>query len=201
MLQQKSHQTVLEINLNALTNNLNVFKSLLKPETKIMAMVKAFSYGAGDVEIAKLLQYQNIDYLAVAVADEGVQLRNAGIHTPIIVMNPEEHSFQNLIDYHLEPNLYSTLLFEEFLKTAIQNAVEDFPVHLKIDTGMNRLGLKSRDEIQKIISRISVSNQLKIKSVFSHLAASDDPPTRQFHSKTNSTIRRNFKIYFEFISI
>ncbi len=107
LLQQKAHQTQLEINLNALVENLNIFKSQLKPETKIMVMVKAFSYGSGDVEIAKALQYQNVDYLAVAVADEGVQLRNAGIQTPIIVMNPEQSSFQHLIDYQLEPNIYS----------------------------------------------------------------------------------------------
>ncbi len=174
LLQQKAHQTVLEINLNALVHNLNTFRSLLKPETKIMVMVKAFSYGSGDVEIAKMLQYQNVDYLAVAVADEGVQLRNAGIQTPIIVMNPEQHSFQNIIDYQLEPNIYSLELLKNFLKTVSQNGVQEFPIHLKIDTGMNRLGLKSEAEIKKTVATILSSNWLKIKSVFSHLAASDD---------------------------
>lgn len=180
LLQQKAHQTQLEINLNALTHNLNIYKSLLKPDTKIMVMVKAFSYGSGDVEIAKLLQYQNIDYLAVAVADEGVQLRNKGIHIPIIVMNPEQHSFQNIIDYQLEPNIYSLELLNDFLKSVHINGLNEFPVHLKIDTGMNRLGIKSKDEIKSVISTISSNNQVKIKSVFSHLAASDDPALDNF---------------------
>ncbi len=180
LLQQKAHQTQLEINLNSLVHNLNVFRGLLKPKTKIMVMVKAFSYGSGDVEIAKLLQYQNIDYLAVAVADEGVQLRNAGILTPIIVMNPEQQSFQNLIDYHLEPNIYSFELLKDFLKTVSLNGLQDFPVHLKIDTGMNRLGLKTETEIRKVVSLISENNLVKIKSVFSHLAASDDENLDKF---------------------
>ncbi|MCD6355023.1 MAG: bifunctional UDP-N-acetylmuramoyl-tripeptide:D-alanyl-D-alanine ligase/alanine racemase [Prolixibacteraceae bacterium] len=175
LLQQKAHQTVLNVNLNALVDNLNIFRSLLKPETKIMVMVKAFSYGSGDVEIAKLLQYQNVDYLAVAVADEGVQLRNAGISTPIIVMNPEQHSFQNIIDFRLEPNIYSAGLLKSFLKIARQNATEHFPVHLKTDTGMNRLGLKDNAEIREVISLLAKNNLAKIKSVFSHLVASDDP--------------------------
>jgi len=174
-LQQKAHQTVLEIDLNALVNNLNIFRSLLHPETKIMVMVKAFSYGTGDVEIAQLLQYQNVDYLAVAIADEGVELRNAGIQTPVIVMNPEQHSFQNIIDYRLEPNIYGEEVLPDFKKAVSQNALSHYPVHLKIDTGMNRLGFKTRQEIEKIVSEISSGSQLKIKSVFSHLAVSDNP--------------------------
>ncbi len=187
LLQQKVHQTQLEINLNALIENLNIYKSLLKSETKIMVMVKAFSYGSGDVEIAKTLQYQNVDYLAVAVADEGVQLRNAGIHTPIIVMNPEQSSFPLLIDYQLEPNIYSIELLQQFLKAITQFGVKDFPVHLKIDSGMNRLGLKSDNEIQEIISMISAGNLVAIKSVFSHLAGSDDPV---FDNFTNEQFQR-----------
>ncbi len=174
LLQQKAHQTRLEINLNALVNNLNVFRGLLKPDTKIMVMVKAFSYGSGDVEIAKSLQYQNVDYLAVAIADEGVQLRNAGITTPIIVMNPEIHSFQHLIDFQLEPNLYSIDLLRDFTKSVSMNGLQNFPVHLKIDTGMNRLGLKTEEEIKKVIDLISSHNHVRIQSVFSHLAGSDD---------------------------
>ncbi len=180
LLQQKTHQTVFEINLNALVHNLNEFRNLLKPRTKIMVMVKAFSYGTGDIEIAKLLQYQNADYLAVAVADEGTQLRNAGIQTPIIVMNPEEHSFQNFIDYRLEPNIYSLELLDSFAKAVSQNAMEEFPVHLKIDTGMNRLGFKTNDEIQRAILKIKSSGVLKINSIFSHLAASDDTEMDNF---------------------
>jgi len=196
LLQQKAHQTHLEINLNALVQNLNIFRELLKPETKIMVMVKAFSYGSGDVEIAKLLQYQNVDYLAVAVADEGVQLRMAGIQTPIIVMNPEQGSFQNIIDYQLEPNIYSLYLLKDFLKTVSQNGIHEYPIHLKIDTGMNRLGLKSDTEIGQAVDIISSNNWMKIKSVFSHLAASDDPVMDKF------TYRQfeNFDEQFRYIS-
>lgn len=180
LLQQKAHQTLLEINLNALVQNLNIFRGLLKSETKIMVMVKAFSYGSGDVEIAKLLEYQNVDYLAVAVADEGVHLRNAGIRTPIIVMNPEQNSFQNIIDYQLEPNIYSLELLKDFQKIVSQNGRQEFPIHLKIDTGMNRLGLKSESEIKQTIATILSNNWVNIKSVFSHLAASDDPKLDNF---------------------
>ena len=174
-LQQKAHQTVLEIDLNALTHNLNVFRSLLKKDTKIMVMVKAFSYGSGDVEVARLLQYQNVDFLAVAVADEGVELRKAGIEVPIVVMNPEEHSFQNIIDFRLEPNIYGQQLLIDFEKTVTQNAAQNFPIHLKIDTGMNRLGFKSEEEVEKLTKSISIKNTFKIKSIFSHLAVSNEP--------------------------
>lgn len=195
LLQQKAHQTQLEINLNALVHNLNIFKGLLEPETKIMVMVKAFSYGSGDVEIAKLLQYQNVDYLAVAVADEGVQLRNAGIQIPIIVMNPEQDSFQNIIDFRLEPNIYGVALLKDFLKIVSQNGLYDFPVHIKIDTGMNRLGLKSEQEINEVIQLISTNNWVKIKSVFSHLAASDDPELDSFTQSQFENFERQFKLF------
>ncbi|WP_167613066.1 bifunctional UDP-N-acetylmuramoyl-tripeptide:D-alanyl-D-alanine ligase/alanine racemase [Maribellus sediminis] len=180
MLQQKAHQTVLEINLNALVNNLNVFRGLLKPETKIMVMVKAFSYGSGDVEIARLLQFQKVDYLAVAVADEGVQLRNAGINLPIIVMNPERDSFQNMLNYRLEPNLYSIELVSEFAAGISDAGIRDFPVHLKIDTGMNRLGLKSEEEIKTCVKLLQNTDKLKLQSVFSHLAGSDEEALDEF---------------------
>ncbi|MCL1822073.1 MAG: bifunctional UDP-N-acetylmuramoyl-tripeptide:D-alanyl-D-alanine ligase/alanine racemase [Prolixibacteraceae bacterium] len=179
-LQKKAHQTVLEINMNALVHNLNVFRSLLRPETKTMVMVKAFSYGAGDVEIARTLQFHRVDYLAVAVADEGVELRNAGIVMPIVVMNPENHSFQLLIDYRLEPNLYSYELAYGFAAALTLNAVQDFPIHLKIDTGMNRLGFKSEEEIKRLSDFLLHNKQMKISSVFSHLAASDEPAYDDF---------------------
>ena len=194
LLQQKAHQTMLEIHLNALVHNLNVFRSLLKPQTKIMVMVKAFSYGSGDVEIAKLLQFQNVDYLAVAVADEGVQLRNAGIRTPIIVMNPEAHSFQNMIDYQLDANIYSVDLLNEFLKTVSQNAVSDYPIHLKIDTGMNRLGFKTQNEINEAVQIIKATNHLKISSVFSHLAASDEPDFDDFTRQQFDDFEQQFAL-------
>ncbi|MFW5773830.1 MAG: bifunctional UDP-N-acetylmuramoyl-tripeptide:D-alanyl-D-alanine ligase/alanine racemase, partial [Tangfeifania sp.] len=183
MLQQKAHQTVLEIDLNALIHNLNVFRGRLKKDTKIMVMVKALSYGSGDVEVARLLQFQNADYLAVAVADEGVELRKAGIEIPIVVMNPEEHSFQNIIDYQLEPNIYERQLLKNFEKAVIRNAIQNFPVHIKTDTGMNRLGFKTEAEIGEIINNILQKNTFRIKSVFSHLAASDDPGFDAFSRK------------------
>jgi Alr-MurF fusion protein len=186
LLQLKAHQTVLEIDMNALVHNLNIFRGLLRPSTKIMVMVKAFSYGSGDIEIAKLLEFQNVDYLAVAVADEGVKLREAGIQTHIIVMNPEEHSFQNMVDYQLEPNIYSLMLLKKFSKNITENGLNKFPVHIKIDTGMNRLGLKSDKEIEMALSELASDNILKIKSVFSHLAASDDKDSDTFtHQQLN----------------
>ena len=186
-LQKKANQSVFEVHLNTMVDNLNHFRSMLKPETKIMVMVKAFSYGTGDVEIAKILQYQHVDYLAVAVADEGMELRNAGITTPIIVMNPEMHSFQHLIDYHLEPNLYSVALAADFASVAGQNALREFPVHVKIDTGMNRLGFKTRTELDQLVAILENHPELKVESVFSHMAASDDPTFDDF---TNDQVSR-----------
>lgn len=174
LLQQKAHQTVLEININALINNLNIFRKLLRPETKIMVMVKAFSYGSGDVDVARVLQHQNVDYLAVAVADEGVRLRNAGISIPVIVMNPEQDSFQNMIDFDLEPNIYSIELLRNFAQSVSSAGMQNYPAHLKIDTGMNRLGFKSDKEISEALEFLENSDALKIKSVFSHLAGSDE---------------------------
>ncbi|NQU87075.1 MAG: bifunctional UDP-N-acetylmuramoyl-tripeptide:D-alanyl-D-alanine ligase/alanine racemase, partial [Mariniphaga sp.] len=191
-LQEKAHQTILEIDMNAIVDNLNSFKLVLKPETKIMAMVKAFSYGSGTSEIAKLLQFNGIGYLAVAVADEGVDLRRDGINSPIIVMNPEAHSFQNIIDFNLEPNIYSLSLLNEFSKIARYNALINYPVHIKIDTGMNRLGFKTENEIIQVIDFIKESGNLKVSSVFSHLVASDDPTLDSF---TKDQIKR-----FEFLS-
>ncbi len=179
-LQQKAHQTVLEINLDAMVENLNTFRSLLKPSTKIMAMVKAFSYGSGSSEIATLLQYHKIDYLAVAVADEGIELRKSGITIPIVVMNPEIHSFQNIIDYRLEPNIYSIQLLKDFISYLKLNASFDFPIHIKLDTGMNRLGFKTLDEIIELTKHIKDSGNIVVSSVFSHLAASDEPNMDEF---------------------
>jgi len=187
LLQQKAHQTVLEIDLNALVHNLNVFRSILRPETKIMVMVKAFSYGSGDVEIAKVLQFHQADYLAVAVADEGIGLRQAGIRLPIIVMNPEEQSFRNIIDYRLEPNIYSLSLLNKFTGAVSLSGEKQFPVHLKLDTGMNRLGFKYDEEVENVLAVLSQNNLLKVVSVFSHLAASDDPSLDEF---TNQQMER-----------
>ena len=180
MLQQKAHQTVLEIDLNALVHNLNIYRGLLNPGTRMMVMVKAFSYGSGDVEVAKVLQYHNVDYLAVAVADEGIELRRAGIHIPVVVMNPEEQSFRNIIDFRLEPNIYSLGLLRNFTRAVSFSGEKEFPVHLKLDTGMNRLGFKSARELEEAAEFLSQNKLLKVVSVFSHLAASDEPSLDNF---------------------
>lgn len=173
-LQKKYHQTVLEINLNALVENLNFFRSLIKPETKIMVMVKAFSYGSGMAEIARILQFHKVDYLAVAVADEGIELRQAGIDVPIIVMNPEKHSFENMIEFRLEPNIYSEEIFDSFRKALQQSAVVRYPVHLKIDTGMRRLGFDSESSVESLMNKVVGQEEMVVRSVFSHLAGSDE---------------------------
>ncbi len=174
-LQYKAHETVLEIDLSAMVHNYNYFKSMLKPDVKIMAMVKAFSYGSGTAEIARVLEFHHADYLAVAIADEGVTLRNAGIKMPIVVMNPEEHSFDLMIEHQLEPVIYSLRLLDQFIPYAHRSAVSYFPVHIKFDTGMRRLGFDSEDELKKLLAKINKTNELFISSVFSHLAVSDDP--------------------------
>ncbi|MGE5394860.1 MAG: bifunctional UDP-N-acetylmuramoyl-tripeptide:D-alanyl-D-alanine ligase/alanine racemase [Candidatus Saccharibacteria bacterium] len=174
VLQKKYHQTVLEINLNALVNNLNLFRSMLHPETRIMVMVKAFSYGSGMAEIARILQFHKVDYLAVAVADEGVELRQAGIDLPIIVMNPEEHSFENMIEFRLEPNIYSLEILDAFRKVLQQNAVVRYPIHIKLDTGMHRLGFDSEDKVASLVEKLTGQEQMVVRSVFSHLAGADE---------------------------
>ncbi len=175
-LEKKAHETVLEINLNALTHNLKVYQSLLKPETKIMAMVKAFSYGSGSFEIANTLQFNRVDYLAVAYADEGIELRKNGITLPIMVMNPELRSFEAMIQYNLEPEIYSLNLLDKFTEVlALLRNGDDgkYKIHIELETGMNRLGF-SKEEIPELIERIRPNHQLQIASVFSHLAASED---------------------------
>ena len=183
-LQKKSHETILEINLNALVNNLNYFRSKLKPQTKIMAMVKAFSYGSGSYEIANVLQFQKVDYLAVAYADEGIELRKAGITLPILVMSPEEHSFENMLFYKLEPEVYNFRVLQQLIETVnrfIFNKTKLYdhtsftqsPIHIKLDTGMHRLGFEEKD-IEALKNKIISYPFFKIQSIFSHLAASDD---------------------------
>lgn len=176
LLQQKLHETVLEVNLGSLIHNLNYFRSLIKPATKVMAMVKAFSYGSGSFEIANILQFHHADYLGVAYADEGVELRKAGISLPIMVMNPEMTGMEAMIRYNLEPEIYSFRTLGLFAKT-----VESFnggeghiaKIHIKLDTGMHRLGFME-DEIDELASKLKHLPYLKILSAFSHLAASED---------------------------
>lgn len=180
ILQQKDHQTVMGIDLDALTHNLNVFRSLALPSVKLMAMVKAFSYGSGSVEVARMMQYQGVDYLAVAYADEGKELRQGGVHIPVMVMNPEVRSFDTLLSYRLEPEIYGFRLLRRFLEAAERHPAdqsretEKVSIHIKIDTGMHRLGFlpHQTDELTRLIAG---SPAVRVASVFSHLAASDDP--------------------------
>ncbi len=164
-LQKKYHQTILEIDLNAMVGNLNVFRSAIQPETKVMVMVKAFSYGSGMAEIARILQFHKADYLAVAVADEGIELRQAGIDLPIVVMNPEEHSFENMIEFRLEPNIYSEEIFDSFRKVVQQHAVVRYPVHLKLDTGMHRLGFDSEEKVNRLADNLNSQDESVVRSV------------------------------------
>jgi len=175
VLQQKTHETVLEVNLEAIVYNLNVFRSLLKPETQIMAMVKAFSYGSGSYEIANVLQFHRVDYLAVAYADEGVELRNSGITIPIMVMNPEDQSYDSMIMYNLEPEIYNFHVLQLFAEALAANAAASsgpVPIHIKLETGMHRLGFEE-DELDGLIAKISEIDSIYVQSVFSHLAASE----------------------------
>lgn len=178
-LELQKHDTVLEVNLNSILHNINVHKALLKPETKMMAMVKAYSYGLGGYEIAEFLQHHHIDYLGVAYADEGVDLRKNGITTPIMVMNPEQHSYNIIIDYNLEPEIYSFRVLELFNEKLIQKGIQHrYPIHIKLETGMHRLGFKE-NELDELIEKLK-SMHVKVKSVFSHLSSSDDEAERAY---------------------
>jgi len=179
LLEQQIHQTVLEVNLDAISHNLNEFRRHLNPGTRIMAMVKAFAYGAGPAEISALLEYQQVNYLAVAYADEGVELRNSGVTLPIMVMNPDPSAAELLIKYSLEPEIYSLSSLEHFESVASRHGLISYPVHIKIDTGMHRLGFMPED-IDTLKDRIKKTECLKVVSVFSHLAASDDPSLDHF---------------------
>lgn len=175
-LEQKAHETILEIDLNALLHNLSVYQAMLKPQTRIMVMVKAFSYGSGSFEVANALQFHKADYLAVAYADEGVELRKAGITMPIMVMNPEQKSFDTIIQYRLEPELYSLRLLKQFIHAVslLRDRAQDaYPVHIELETGMNRLGFHA-DDLAELNALLSVNPQLHVKTIFTHLAGSED---------------------------
>lgn len=184
-LQQKSHDTVLEINLNRLVHNLNFYRSQVSKDTKLMCMVKATGYGSGSTEIAFTLQHHHADYLAVAYADEGVELRKAGIHLPVMVMSPEESSYDDMIEYRLEPEIYSFKIAKEFLHALQHKAItQSYPVHIKLDTGMHRLGFEE-EQLDELCLLLEKESLLKVKSIFSHLVASDD---KSFDEFTNSQI-------------
>ena len=182
-LEQKVHETILEVNLNAVVDNLNYFRSFLKPETKMVCMIKADAYGAGAVEIAKTLQDQRVDYLAVAVADEGVTLRKAGITANIMIMNPEVTAFKTMFDYDLEPEVYSFRLLDALVKAARKEGITGWPVHIKFDTGMHRLGFDPVDDIFKLIDRLKHQTAIIPRSVFSHFVGSDSDGFDEFSAR------------------
>ena len=172
-LEQKVHETILEVNLNAVVENLNFYRSFMKPETKMVCMIKADAYGAGAVEIAKTLQDHRVDYLAVAVADEGVTLRKAGITANIMIMNPEMTAFKTMFDYDLEPEVYSFRLLDALIKAARKEGITGWPVHIKLDTGMHRLGFDPEQDMDELIDRLTHQQAVIPRSVFSHFVGSD----------------------------
>lgn len=180
VFEKKSHDTILEVNLQNLLENLNYFRSKLEPNTKLMAMVKAFGYGAGGFDISQALASQNIDFLGVAYADEGAELRQQGISTPIIVMNPEQSSYTSIIESSLEPEIYSLRVLRKFTEKLIDNNISiAYPIHIKLNTGMNRLGFKNED-ISELIRELADNPYVKVRTIFSHLATSDVPEEHAF---------------------
>ncbi|WP_225036072.1 alanine racemase [Winogradskyella sp. SM1960] len=184
----KAKETVLEIDFNALTHNFNYLKSKLQPQTKFLAVVKAFAYGSDAVEIAKHLQKIGIDYFAVAYVREGVALRDAGITTPILVLHPQSINFKTLIERCLEPSLYSAHVLDEFIKTAEDLSQKNYPVHIKFNTGLNRLGFDQKDR-ETMVSKLGSTTAVKVKSIFSHLAASEDLNEKDFTEQQIETFK------------
>lgn len=189
LLEKKVHETILEVNLDAIVHNFNYYRSRLKPETKMICMVKAFGYGAGSFELAKTLQDHRCDYVAVAVADEGADLRHAGISIPIIVMNPEFGSFNALFENQLEPEIYSFRLLEAMIKETDRRGITSYPIHLKIDTGMHRLGFQPKD-IPAICEYLKLQSGVAVRSVFSHLAGSDSSVFDDFTKQQIETFQK-----------
>jgi alanine racemase len=185
-LEEKEHDTIYEINLNAVQHNLNVFRRQLKPGVKTMVMVKAMAYGSGYSELARALQFHRVDYLGVAYSHEGIVLRKSGIDTPIMVMNPESDGYRNIIRHRLEPQIYNFRILHRFLEIARAEGVTKYPVHIKLETGMNRLGFQE-DELDQLVEVLQRQNQISVHALFSHLAASDDPNEDEF---TQSQIAR-----------
>jgi len=190
VLQELAHETVLELDLNALVHNLNHFKRKLHADCKIMAMVKAYGYGTGGHEIANVLEYNLVDYLAVAYADEGISLRKAGIDLDIMVMNPERSAYSTMIQHRLEPEVYSFRVLKEFSESVRRiGAKEPFPIHIKLDTGMHRLGFEEQ-ELPALIEHLAANKWLTVRSVFSHLAASEDPAFDDFTAQQVAALER-----------
>lgn len=193
-LQERIHQTVMEINLNALVHNLNVYKSALKPDVKVMAMVKAFSYGSGSFEVANKLQFEGVDYLAVAYTDEGIFLRKHKINLPIMVMNADDNSFDQMIEWNLEAEIYNHNTLNRMLEAAKFSGVINYPIHIKFDTGMHRLGFEEK-ELDELITVLKSNTELRVASVFSHLAGSDEQALDGFtKQQAQSFIRMSDKL-------
>lgn len=190
LLEQKVHETILEVNLNALVDNFNYYRSLMKPETKLVCMVKADAYGAGAVEVSKTLQDHRVDYLAVAVADEGVTLRKNGITCNIIIMNPEMTAFKTMFDYDLEPEVYSFRLMDALIRAAEKEGITNYPVHIKLDTGMHRLGFDPDKDIDEVIGRLKHQNAIIPRSVFSHFVGSDSDELDDFSTSQFEKFQR-----------
>ncbi len=198
LLEQKVHQTVMTVDLSAIRHNLDVFRGYLQPGTKTMAMVKAFGYGSGSYEIAGLLQQAGVDYLTVAYTDEGVGLRKAGITSKIMVMSPDVTSFDRMIAWKLEPELYNNRSLSAFVEIASALQVRDYPVHIKLDTGMHRLGF-GPDDLESLILKIYNSPEIKIASIFSHLAASDDAGKDDFTRQQAALFERMSSVVTDFL--
>ncbi|MBO7418320.1 MAG: bifunctional UDP-N-acetylmuramoyl-tripeptide:D-alanyl-D-alanine ligase/alanine racemase [Bacteroidaceae bacterium] len=189
-IEKKVHETILEVNLGALVENLNYYRSLLKPTTKMVCMVKASAYGAGAIEVARTLQDHRVDYLAVAVADEGAELRKAGIHANILVMNPEMTAFKTMFDYKLEPEVYSFHWLEALINAAEKECITNYPIHIKLDTGMHRLGFAPSD-MPALIQRLKNQNALIARSVFSHFVGSDSEQFDAFTCRQINTFLKS----------
>lgn len=174
VLEAKQHETLMEVNLDAVVSNFNFFRSKVNPSTGIICMLKADGYGAGSVELARTLQAQGAAYLAVAVVDEGVELRRAGITMPIIVLNPRAQNYRLMFDFRLEPEVYTLEMLDEIISSAEKLGVEHFPVHIKLETGMRRLGFV-KEELPHVAARLNATGAVKASTVFSHLACADDP--------------------------
>ena len=192
-----NHVTILEIDGNAILHNLNYFKKKLNPETKILAVVKAFGYGSDAVQIAKFLK-NKVDYFAVAYTNEGIALREADIKTPILVLHPQIQNLQSIVDYKLEPNLYSFKIFNAFLKLADNITLKSYPIHIKFNTGLNRLGF-SHIDIPKIITTLKETTQIKVQSLFSHLAASEDLKEKDFTINQINDFKHAAQQFYEYL--
>ena len=186
MLSYAIHETLLEVNLSALTRNFNYFRSFLKPGTKICSMVKAYAYGSGDIEVSRALEQSGCDYLAVAVADEGAKLRKEGIHIPIMVMDPAPNCFPKIFEYNLEPEIYNISMLKQIIADAKRLDIKDYPIHVKIDSGMHRLGFE-KDQLDELTATLKDQEQVRVRSVFSHLVGSDED---RFDDFTKEQIER-----------